>query len=503
MRGSVAGGHALTARAGAQVLEAGGNAVDAAVAAALVSWVAESPLTGPGAGGFMLVHRARDKSTRVFDFFVAIPGLGDETEAREMDHVDVDFSGGSTQRFHIGAASCAIPGAALGLETAHRAFGRLPWRDLFQPAIEVARSGVPLNDGQAYLHRILDLIMRHTPEARDIYEHEGGPLGVGDTLVQDDLAGTLELLAERGAQELYTGELGAKMVEHIRERGGCFTPRDLNEYCVVRRRPVRTSFCGEEYYSNPPPSRGGVLIAYGLPLLEELGVGRAGSAEAIDALARVMREQLQAPTGRGLLRALELHAAVVTRGTTHISVIDGQGNAVALTSSTGAGSGVVVPGTGIHMNNMIGEFDITRKPKEGARLSSGMSPSLVLRKGVPHLVVGSAGSLRLRGAVMQIVVNVVGHGLSVEDAIERPRVHLDEEDVLHCEGGHDPVELDKLEQLGWNVTRWRNRNLFFGGAAAVTLADGVLAAAGDPRRGGGGGGGEWSCAAPRRGAPKG
>src|SRR3954451_11098672 len=176
MRGSVAGGHALTARAGAQVLEAGGNAVDAAVAAALVSWVAESPLTGPGSGGFMLVHRARDRSARVFDFFVAIPGLGDERELSLMDHVEVDFSGGSTQRFHIGAASCAIPGAALGLETAHRSFGRLPWRDLFRPAVEAARGGVELNAGQAYLHRILDLILRHTPEARDVYEQDGGPL---------------------------------------------------------------------------------------------------------------------------------------------------------------------------------------------------------------------------------------------------------------------------------------------------------------------------------------
>jgi gamma-glutamyltranspeptidase / glutathione hydrolase len=255
---------------------------------------------------------------------------------------------------------------------------------------------------------------------------------------------------------------------------------------VIRRRPVRARFCGEEFYSNPPPSRGGVLIAYGLPLLEELGVGKPGTAEAIDALARVMREQLQAPAGRGLLRALELGGAVVTRGTTHISVIDGRGNAVALTASTGAGSGIVIPGTGIHMNNMIGEFDIARKPPAGKRLSSGMSPSLVLRAGSPHLVVGSAGSLRLRGAVLQNVVNVVGHGLPVEDAIARPRVHLDEEDVLHCEGGHDPAELDRLEDMGWTVTRWRNRNLFFGGAAAVTLDEGELAAAGDPRRGGAG-----------------
>jgi gamma-glutamyltranspeptidase/glutathione hydrolase len=486
MKGAVAGGHVLTARAGAQVLEAGGNAVDAAVGAALVSWVAESPLTGPGAGGFMLVHRARDKSTRVFDHFVAIPGLGDGRALGGMDHVDVDFSGGSTQRFHIGAASCAIPGAALGLETAHRAFGRLPWRELFQPAIELARGGVRLNEGQAYLHRILDLILRHTPEATAIYELDGRALAVGDTLVQRDLAGTLERLAENGAQELYTGELGARTVEHIRARGGCFTQRDLNEYRVIRRRPVRARFCGEEFYSNPPPSRGGVLIAYGLPLLEELGVGEPGKAEAIDALARVMREQLQAPGGRGLLRALELGGAVVTRGTTHISVVDGRGNAVALTASTGAGSGIVVPGTGIHMNNMIGEFDIARKPPPGKRLSSGMSPSLVLRGGTPHLVVGSAGSLRLRGAVLQVVANVVGHGLPVGDALDRPRVHLDEAEVLHCEGGHDPAELDKLERMGWNVARWRNRNLFFGGAAAVTLKDGDLAAAGDPRRGGAG-----------------
>src|SRR5256885_2480960 len=285
MRGAVAAGHPLTAQAGADVLAVGGNAVDAAVGAALVSWVAESPLTGPGSGGFMLVHRARDRSTRVFDFFVAIPGLGDERELALMDHVDVDFSGGSTQRFHIGAASCAIPGAALGLETAHKSFGRLPWRDLFEPAIELARNGVELNDGQAYLHRILDLILRHTPEAREVYEHDGGGLAVGDTLVQPELAQTLELLAERGAEELYHGELADKVVAHLRASGGCFTQRDLAKYRVIRRRPVRTSFCGEEFFSNPPPSRGGGLIAYGLPPIEEFGVGEPRTAPALDALA--------------------------------------------------------------------------------------------------------------------------------------------------------------------------------------------------------------------------
>jgi gamma-glutamyltranspeptidase / glutathione hydrolase len=494
MRGAVAAGHPLTAQAGARVLEAGGNAVDAAVGAALVSWVAESPLTGPGAGGFMLVHRARDRSTRVFDFFVAVPGLGlAKRELADMDRVDVDFSGGSTQVFHIGAASCAVPGAALGLEQAHQSFGRLPWRDLFQPAIDLARNGVELNKGQAYLHAILDLILRHTPESRAVYEHNGERLVAGDTLIQEDLAGTLELLADEGAQLLYTGDLADAISKHVHDHGGCITPRDLKEYRVIRRRPVSASFCGDEFLSNPPPSAGGVLIAYGLPLLEEIGPGEPGTADAIDALARVMREQHDARVEGfdralrrgGLARALEERAAVVSRGTTHISVVDGKGNAVALTASTGAGSGVVVPGTGIHVNNMIGEFDLTKPPSPGARLSSMMSPSVVLRDGKPHLVVGSAGSLRLRGAVMQIVVNVVAHGLRVEDAIERPRVHLEGED-LHCEGGHDAAELDELEKKGWNVTRWRRRNLYFGGAAAVTLEDGKLAAAGDPRRGGAG-----------------
>jgi gamma-glutamyltranspeptidase/glutathione hydrolase len=492
MRGAVAAGHPLTAEAGARVLREGGNAVDAAVAAALVSWVAESTLTGPGAGGFMLVHRARDRSTRVLDFFVAMPGVGlRDNRPGEMEEVDVDFSGGSTQLFRIGPASCAVPGAALGLEEAHRAYGKLAWPELFAPAIELARAGVELTPGQAYLHAILDLILRHTDESRQVYELDGERLVAGDTLVQKDLAGTLELLAERGATELYRGELARAIADHVRGGDGCITARDLSEYRVIRRRPVHAAFRGHNYLSNPPPSVGGILIAYGLGLLED--GGQPGSAEAIDPLARVMREQAAAREGgferalrRGGVAKLLEERAVVMRGTTHLSVVDEQGNAVALTASTGAGSGVVVPGTGIHLNNMLGEFDLPKPPRAGERLSSGMSPSLVLRDGRPRLVVGSAGSLRLRGAVMQIVVNVVQHGLRVDDAIERPRIHLEGEH-LHCEGGHDPVELDKLEELGWDVTRWRRKNLYFGGAAAVEmLDDGTLAAAGDSRRGGAG-----------------
>jgi gamma-glutamyltranspeptidase / glutathione hydrolase len=492
MRGAIAAGHPLTAVAGADVLRAGGNAVDAAVGAALVSWVAEGTLTGPGAGGFMLIHRSRDRSTRVLDFFTAVAGQGSPAgEPRSMDTIEVDFSGGSTQLFRIGAASVAVPGAALGLEQAQRSYGTIPWSELFAPAIRLAREGVEITSGQGYLHGILDKILRHTPESRMVYERDGARLEAGDRLVQPDLAVTLERLRDKGARELYDGELGRGIVEHVQALGGSLTARDLADYRVVRRHPVRAEFRGHTFLSNPPPSAGGALIAYGLRILRD--GGPAGSAGAIDALATVMREQHhvrldgfdRALRRGGLLKLLE-ERAVIVRGTTHISVADGDGNTVALTASTGAGSGIVVPGTGIHLNNMLGEFALDRSPPAGTRLSSGMSPSIVLdADGRTRLVVGSAGSLRLRGAVMQVVVNVVEHGLGVREAIERPRVHLDEEEQLHCEGGHDPAELDKVEALGWNVVRWRKQNLYFGGAASVTAdGRGAFAAAGDPRRGG-------------------
>jgi gamma-glutamyltranspeptidase/glutathione hydrolase len=513
MRGAVAAGHPLTAAAGARILAEGGNAVDACVAAALASWVAESPLTGPGAGGFMLVHRARDHSCRLLDFFAAVPGLGPKAPARsEMEAIDIDFDGGTSQVFRIGAPSCAVPGAAAGLEAAHRSYGTLPWPRLFEPALELARDGVELTRPQAYLHAILDLILRHTPEGRRIYGRRSR-LVAGDRLVLGDLGTTLEELSRRGAAAIHGGPLGREIVRYLRSKGGVVTSDDLAAYRVVRRRPVRVRYRGDEFVSNPPPSSGGVLIGYGLLLLDALGPGRAaGSADAIAALAEVMREQGRARAGsfardlyRGglaarLYSAGNVRAALARiqdglagvresgeRGTTHISVVDARGNAASMTASTGSGSGVIVPGTGIHMNNMLGEYDLNPAggaARPGKRLTSMMAPSIVLERGRPRLVVGSAGSVRLRGAILQAIVNVVDHGAGVEEAIDAPRVHV-EEPHLHCEGGADPAELDRLEARGYDVVRWRRRNLYFGGVAAVEVGQGgLLAAAGDPRRGG-------------------
>ena len=280
---------------------------------------------------------------------------------------------------------------------------------------------------------------------------------------------------------------------------------------------MRAAYRDAEFVSNPPPSSGGLLIAYALRVLDGLGpMPSAGSAEAVAPLAEAMREAARARGGRfvtdlyrgGLAgrlladaRVAEAVDAARTRlrapvaepagvpSTTHISVVDAEGNAASLSASTGCGSGFLVPGTGIQLNNMLGEPDLNppgKSPRPGTSLTSMMAPSIVLADGRPRLVVGSAGSVRLRAAILQIVVNVLDHGLTAEEAIEAPRVHLDD-GVLHSRAASRPGRRTRSEESGYTVNRWAGGNLYFGGAAAVAIReDGRLEAAGDPRRGGAG-----------------
>jgi len=475
MRGAIAAGHPVTAEVGARVLRDGGNAIDAAVAACFASWVAESPLTGAGGGGFMLIHRAGDRTTRLLDFFVAVPGGGVDPAA--MDALDIDFSSGAVVPYHIGPASVAVPGVPLGLETAWRQFGSRPWAELIEPAIALAREGVEVTPTQAYLHELLSGILLSRPEGRAIYS-----VKVGERIRIPQLADTLQVLADEGAAALYTGDLARALCEtapHV-------SPDDLAGYRVIRRRPVSAGFRGFELRSNPPPSSGGILIAYGLRLLERWN--RSDPRAIVDA----MREQAAAREG-AFLRALyrgglarRLIGPDAPTMTTHISTVDARGDAVAVSCSTGSGSGVFIPGTGIQLNNMLGEVDLAGLHKPGQRLTSMMAPTICLADGRPRLVVGSAGSARLRGAIFQIVVRVLARAEGVRDAVDAPRLHWDE-GIVHAEGGWPAEDIDSFEGAGFPVTRWPRKDLFFGGAQAVELLeDGTLAAAGDPRRGGAG-----------------
>jgi len=421
----------------------------------------------------MLVHDAHDGRTRLLDFFVAVPGAAGATG--ELLELAIDFDGDTQQRFLTGAPAVAVPGTVLGLETAHRRWGTVPWAELAAPAAALARSGVELTPAQGYLHRILDGLLRHSPEGDAMYG--GRALAAGERFAVPELGESIERIGAEGAEALISGELARAVVAHVQAGGGAMTLEDLAGYRVARRRPLTLEYRGHEFRTNPPPSAGGLLVALGLRVLGE-------SEVTPEAIAIAMEAQEAASAG-SFARALHRGglAQRLLSGTTHISVVDASGVAASLSASLGSGSGVVVPRTGIHLNNMLGEAHLVTGARPGERLTSMMAPSIMLKEGEPRLVVGSAGSARLRGAILQVVANVVGRGLSVEEAVDAPRIHV-EEGVVHCE---DAAVADLFAAEGREVVRFRRRNLYFGGVSAVKVsADGSLSAAGDPRRGGAG-----------------
>jgi gamma-glutamyltranspeptidase / glutathione hydrolase len=510
LRGVVAAGHELTAEAGAEVLRSGGNAVDAAVCAALTSFAVESPLTGFGAGGFMLVHRGTDDV--VLDFFVEAPGRDGAGERADLVPISVLFDD-TPQVFNIGAASCGVPGTPAGLWEALERFGSVPIAELVRPAVRYAADGVAVTAMQAYLFTVLEPILTEYPETRALYAPEGRILREGDSFRFPDLADALERYASEGPEPFYRGEVAAAIATWVSERGGILGAGDLAAYEPVAREPVAAGFRGRDVLTNPPPSSGGILISLCLELLERLG--SAGVEELVGAIGEANRsrgedfhaglyepayaERFLAPDRLDAL-ASELRAGGGELGearrppggsgsTTHITAVDSDGGCASVTCSNGTGSGMLVPGTGVHVNNMLGEEDLNplgfHVLPPGRRMTSMMAPTMVLRDGELEAALGSAGSNRIRSAILQVIVRLVADGMAAQDAVDTGRVHF-EEGVIQAEPGVDPEALARLEARGVAVSRWRRRNLFFGGAQTVARnpQTGKLSGGGDPRRGG-------------------
>jgi gamma-glutamyltranspeptidase/glutathione hydrolase len=480
-RGVVAAGHPLTAQAGADLLRAGGNAVDSAAAAMLTSFVAEPLLTGLGAGGYLLVAPPGQEPV-LLDFFAEAPGRGVELVDRApLLPVDVSF-GDAEQVFHVGAASCAAFGAPAGVVAAMERFGTASLADVTGPAAALARNGVRLNRQQAYLFSILAGIVVSSPEARACYLIDGRPPREGDLLRNPDLGDSLNRLGSDGVAPFYTGDLGTAISDWVCVHGGTLTREDLAAYEVVKREPMRAAYRGREVYTNPPPSAGGLLLAYALAVLARTP-GPPDEAALVRALLTV--QEARTPDFFASLAAPGFLANRMG-STTHISVLDSDGWACSVTCTNGEGSGVVVPGTGIHLNNMMGEQELsphgffTYPP--GRRLPSMMAPSVVLRDGVAELVLGSAGSSRIRSALLQVIVNAIDRGMDAQHAVDAARLHVQDGQV-YAEPG---IDVAALEAAGHVVTRFRARNLFFGGCQTVQRrrGSGALVGGGDPRRGG-------------------
>ncbi len=475
-RWAVATGNRDTTRAAVEVLRAGGNAVDAALAAGFASTVSEPALASLGGGGFLLA-RAPGEEPVLLDFFVDAPGR-DRSAAQLQPHftpIALDYLG-VEQVFHAGWGSVAVPGALAGFLESHRRLGRLPLADVLAPAGRLAREGVALDETQAAFLALIEGISELSTEGRALYTRGGDRLRAGDVVRNEGLAAFLDDVGAGRVTGFDDAGLAAALEKAMDDGGGLVTATDLRAYRVLRRTPVEVSYRGARVLTNPAPSFGGTLVA---SALRELG-----SAGALDGSAASYRR-----LGAAVVRISEDHPTppASVRGTTHVSVVDAEGGVASMTTSNGSCSGMFVPGTGVHLNNVMGEADLHpdgfHAAVPGTRVGSMMSPMLVETARGDTLVLGSGGSERIRSAMLRVLVGLIDGGSSPADAVEAPRLHWDRQE-LQVEPGLPDDALEALRSAV-PVRAWSAPHLYFGGVhVAARLADGTVAAVGDPRRGG-------------------
>ena len=456
MTASIAAGHPATVGAGVEILQAGGSAADAAVAASLASCVAETVMTGLLGGGHAIYYEAASGQIENLDCFVAVPGLGAERREAQLLELDVPF-GAELVHYAVGIASCGVPGVPAGLDQLWRRHGRLDWPRLVEPALRLAREGVEMSPAQASCLAMLAPVMTMNEGAR-IYAPGGVLLQTGDRLQQPGLARALELMAEEGAASAYSGSIAGALLALMLARCGPVPRADLETYRAERSRSVEVGYLGATFYSRHDLS--------GLP-------------ETLPRVPR-LRGLTEAERAVALAEVLDGERTNGAGDTTNITVVDAEGNACVLTTSLGLGSGDYVPGLDLHLNSMLGEADLVRGALEpGERMGSMMAPSVVLRDGSMELAIGAAGGTRLRSALIEVAAGVLDEGLPAGDAVARPRLHAAGGRV-QLEPGFSNATVGALERKGFEVRVWPAQHHFFGGVSLVTPSD----AAGDPRRSG-------------------
>ncbi len=515
--GAIAAGDPRTVEAGIFALREGGNAVDAALAAMLCAVVVEPLLTSFGGGGVALVRDARDGTTRAHDFFGVHPGygrpLGPPPPTRP---VAVDY-GVEQQIFHIGPGAVAVPGLPAGIEDLHQRYGTLPLSALVEPALHHARTGIAVGENLVVALGLINRLLRDDPEVARRYLPGGEILTPGDPLHQPDLGDTLERFTREGASLFYRGDLAGALVAFAGGEAGQITLEDLARYRCVERQPIRGAYRDARFWTVPPPAAGGALLAYALGVFDRLGSSASRpDGENLLRLARVMavadaardgrfhrelddpdylaRLLGQASLARGAAdidrsRSAGARAADPVGSTTHLSTADREGWIVSVTSSNGETCGHLLPGTGVLLNNFLGEEDLQgpadHAPEIGSRIRTMMTPTMLGLADGARVALGSGGANRIRSALLQGIVHLVDRGAGLTDAVNRPRIHH-ESGICRVEvPGMDPGALAHLERHLGPLTRYADLHMYFGGLHAVALRpDGGFVGAGDPRRGG-------------------
>ncbi|PID47856.1 MAG: gamma-glutamyltransferase [Proteobacteria bacterium] len=498
MRGVVSAGDENSARAGAWILEEGGNAYDGAIAVMLAAPICEPLFTSLGGGGFLLGLQKGTKPS-IYDFFVQVPP--NRIKNPEFYPVDVDF-GSAVQEFHIGAGSVAIPGMVEGIYQVYKDRCSLPLSELIKPAVKYAREGIYLSSMQADFIKLLKPMFLSTPKSRELYGKDGCLIDENHLFTNDEYANFLEEFAKEGSRLFYEGEVAKEIEKISKEHNGLIYREDLQKYRCIKRDPIKLDFKNYKIFTNPPPSGGGMLIAFTLKLLEQYDLKSFRSYEYIKGLleafhvtgefrAQRINEFLHEEGLKEILSdeelirnyTLDLNSKINYWGnTTHLCVIDKDENAVSATTTNGEGCGHIIGNCGILLNNMMGEEDLNPHGffawKEGLRLPSMMAPTAVLENGHPKLILGSAGSNRIRSAIVETIIKNIIYGYDLQKSINSPRIHF-EKGTACLEAPCDEKILKEIKKH-YKLNYFEELNLFFGGVQAV---DGNLDGGFDTRRG--------------------
>lgn len=503
---AVASGHEVTTQVAQDLLLEGANAFDALTGAFFAACVAEPVLASAGGGAFILAQ-PNGQRTRIIDAFATTPSCKPSRHEMDVRAVTVDF-GATTQTYHIGNGTIAVPGAIKGLFNLHAQLGYMPMRDIVAPAVALAQSGTKITDQQGTILRAVEPVVSATPAARKLFLRNDQLLSAGDHFSNPRFADFLEVLAIEGDSFFYRGEVAAVLEQARSGRGGCVGIEDLGAYESRLRDPVEFK-CGDAtIQSAGPPSAGGLLIGFGLALVEGLqpvfqslsesersrtlvDVMKATSAARVHATT----DSFDFPDESILFDPQLVHAwqneiserVAVFRGTTHINVLDAKGNIACLSTSNGEGSGEVIEDAGIMMNNMLGEDDLNPRGigawSTKTPMTSMMAPTLMQYTGGRRVMMGSGGSNRIRTAMLQVILNIEKLDMSLEEAIHASRIHIDD-DHVYIEAGFEGDVVDALTEQTPAHTLFEDRSFYFGGVHAIDSGPNGIVGAGDPRRGG-------------------
>ena len=523
-RGAVVSGHPLATQVGLEILQKGGNAVDAAVGVGFALAVTLPAAGNIGGGGFMIIRTA-DGKAQALDYRERAP-------AGATPDMYVGPDGEITEKSITGHLAAGVPGSVAGLQEAHARYGRLSWKEILEPAVRLAREGVVIDEPR---HRSLAgaaARLRQFEASRKQFLPGGQVPDVGTVFKQPELARTLEAIGDSGASVFYTGYIAKLIVDEMKRGGGIISLRDLAEYEPVWRAPVETTYRGYKLYSMPPSSSGGVTLTEILNILEGFDpLPEYMSAPHVHLLAEAMRRAfvdrnrylgdpafvampLERLTSKSYAAELAAgidpeHATPTPTGslslsegvnTTHYSVVDSAGNAVSVTTTinSGYGSAVTVAGAGFLLNNEMDDFTAAPgKPNQygliqseanaiqpGKRMLSAMTPTIVLDpEGRLFMVLGSPGGPRIITTVMQVISDVVDYHMSLAEAVSAPRVHHQGlPDIITYEpAALDSAVIRRLGEMGHELSE----RGFTGDVSAIERDDGGWVAVADPRRGGG------------------